>query len=73
MRGPCFDARRGDSAENPTTQGLQLASLPVGTETSIGKDALFQIAQIGKECHSGSAICHQIGKCITLKEVVFAK
>ncbi len=71
MRGLCFDACRGDFAENLTTQGLQLASLPVGTGTPIGKDALFHIAQFGKDCHSGSAICHQIGKCIMPKEGVF--
>lgn len=73
MRDLCFNARRGDLAENLETQALQLASPPVGTETSIGKDAIFQVAQIGKECHSASAICHQIGKCTMPKEGVFAR
>jgi len=73
MRSLCFNARPGDFAENLTTEALELASLPVGTRISIRNDALFEITQIGKECHSGCAIYQQVGKCIMPKEGVFAR
>ncbi len=73
MRQLGFDIGPGDFAENLTTQGLELTSLPTGTEISIGKKVILKITQIGKECHSGCAIYRQIGKCIMPKEGVFAK
>ena len=68
-----FDLGPGDFAENLTTEGLEVASLPVGTQISIGEDILLEVTQIGKECHSGCAIYRQIGKCIMPKEGVFAR
>ncbi len=73
MRGAGFDVNPGDFAENLTTQGVDLVSLPVGTHLSIGQDAVLEITQIGKECHTGCAIFHQVGKCIMPKEGVFAR
>jgi MOSC domain-containing protein YiiM len=63
----------GDFAENLTTEGLDLVSLPVGTRLSVGKDVILEVTQIGKECHTGCAIFQQIGKCIMPKEGVFAR
>ena len=68
-----FDLGPGDFAENLTTEGLEVASLPVGTQISIGKDLVLEVTQIGKECHSGCAIFRQTGKCIMPKEGVFAR
>ena len=73
MRSLGFDINPGDFAENLTTEGIDLASLPVGTRTSIGGQVILEITQIGKECLTGCAIYHQIGKCIMPKEGVFAK
>ncbi|MFO7995849.1 MAG: MOSC domain-containing protein [Dehalococcoidia bacterium] len=73
MRVMGFDVSPGDFAENLTTRGLELASLPVGTKVSIGKDILLEVTQIGKECHSGCAIYWQIGRCIMPKEGIFAR
>jgi len=73
MRELGFEVGPGDFAENLTTQGLELASLPVGTRISVGKDVILKITQIGKECHSGCSIYRQIGKCIMPKEGIFAK
>lgn len=73
MRSLGYDVGPGDFAENLTTQGLELASLPLGTRISIGKDVLLEITQIGKECHRGCAIYRRIGKCIMPKEGIFAK
>jgi len=73
MREMGFDLGPGDFAENLTTEGLEVASLPVGTQISIGEDILLEVTQIGKECHSGCAIFRQTGKCIMPKEGVFAR
>ena len=68
-----FAITPGDFAENLTTEGIELTSLPTGTHISIGEEVTLEITQIGKECHAGCAIYHQIGKCIMPKEGVFAK
>jgi FdhD protein len=68
-----FEVGPGDFAENLTTQGMELVSLPVGTKISIGKDVLLEVTQIGKECHRGCAIYQEIGKCVMPKEGIFAR
>ncbi|NWF77918.1 MAG: MOSC domain-containing protein [Chloroflexi bacterium] len=73
MRKLGFEVSPGDFAENLTTQGVELVSLPVGTRISIGQDVLLEVTQIGKQCHNGCAIYRQIGKCVMPKEGVFVK
>ena len=73
MRRLGFDVRPGDFAENMTSEGIDLASLPVGTRLLIGEEIVLEVTQIGKECHSGCAIYRQIGKCIMPKEGIFAR
>jgi len=73
MRGLGFNVNLGDFAENLTTEGIDLVSLPVGTHTAVGDEVILEITQIGKECHTGCAIYRQIGKCIMPKEGVFAR
>ncbi|MFB0556935.1 MAG: MOSC domain-containing protein [Dehalococcoidia bacterium] len=73
MRRLGFDVGPGDFAENLTTEGIDLLSLPVGTRISIGGEIVLEITQIGKDCHTGCAIYRQIGKCIMPKEGVFTK
>ncbi len=68
-----FNVGVGDFAENLTTEGIDLVSLPVGTQISIGKEIILEISQIGKECHAWCDIRRQIGQCIMPKEGVFAK
>lgn len=63
----------GSFAENLTTEGIELISLPIGTELCVGKDIILKVTQIGKECHTGCAIFQQVGKCIMPKEGVFTK
>ena len=72
MRSLGFEVGPGDFAENLTTQGVELASLPPDTRIYMGKDVILEITQIGNECHSGCAIHRQISKCIMPKEGVFA-
>ena len=68
-----FDIGPGDFAENITTEGMELVSLPVGRRLLLGKEVILEVTQIGKECHIGCAIYRQIGKCIMPKEGVFAR
>ena len=63
----------GDFAENLTTRGIDLKSLPVGTRLRIGSDALVEITQIGKRCHNGCEIMRLAGNCIFPREGIFGK
>ena len=73
MRDAGFEVNPGDFAENITTEGLDLSSLPLGTSLQLGPDIFVEITQIGKNCHKGCAIFRQVGKCIMPSEGVFAK
>lgn len=73
MRALGLDLRPGDFAENITTEGIELLSLPVGTRLAVGDEVILEISQIGKECHVGCAIFRQVGRCIMPREGVFAR
>lgn len=62
----------GDFAENVTTQGIDLPSLPIGKRLKVGS-VVLEISQIGKECHNRCAIYYQAGDCVMPKEGIFAK
>jgi MOSC domain-containing protein YiiM len=68
-----LDVKPGDFAENITTEGLDLVSLPVGTELHIGSGVIGEVSQIGKECHTRCAIYYQAGDCVMPKEGIFIK
>jgi MOSC domain-containing protein YiiM len=72
MRRLGLDVDSGDFAENITTRGIDLPSLPVGTRLTVG-DVLIEVTQIGKECHTRCAIYHQAGDCVMPKEGIFAR
>ncbi len=72
MKDLGFDVGPGDFAENLTTEGIDLVSLPVGTRVTVGDDVILEISQIGKECHTRCAIFKQLGQCIMPQEGVFA-
>lgn len=63
----------GDFAENITTQGIDLLSLPIGTKIIIGENVETEVSQIGKVCHTRCAIYHQAGDCVMPKEGIFVK
>lgn len=73
MRELGLNVGPGDFAENLTTEGLNLVSLPVGTEISIGNEVRLEITQIGKECHTKCAIYRAVGQCIMPEEGVFTR
>ncbi|MEG0912451.1 MAG: molybdopterin-binding protein [Oscillospiraceae bacterium] len=62
----------GIFAENITTSGISLHTLPVGTRLRLGK-TLVEVTQIGKECHSDCEIFKKVGKCIMPTEGIFAQ
>ena len=73
MRGKGMELDCGDFAENITTQGIELNTLPIGTVFHIGKDVVLELTQIGKECHAACEIRTLIGDCIMPREGVFTK
>lgn len=72
MRKMGLDVNPGDFAENITTEGIDLVSLPLGTKLKVGA-ALGEVTQIGKECHTRCAIYYQAGDCVMPKEGIFIK
>ena len=62
----------GAFGENLVVEGIGLRRLPVGTLLGCG-DAVLEITQIGKECHSHCAIYQKMGDCIMPREGVFAR
>jgi MOSC domain-containing protein YiiM len=72
MRGKGVEIGFGDFAENITTRGVDLASLPVGTRLHIGQ-AELEVSQIGKECHSHCAIYQAVGDCVMPRRGIFAR
>lgn len=71
QNGPQEGLCHGIFAENITTEGIELYTLPVGTRLSVG-ECEIEISQIGKECHEGCAISKLVGKCVMPREGVFA-
>ena len=63
----------GVFAENLTTEGITLYTLPVGTLLKVGDEAILEVTQIGKECHEGCAVSKLVGQCVMPKEGIFAK
>ena len=61
----------GSFAENLTTTGIELFTLPIGTKFKIGKEVLLEMTQIGKKCHTGCAISQLVGKCVMPQEGIF--
>jgi MOSC domain-containing protein YiiM len=73
MRDLGLDVNPGDFAENLTTEGIDLVSLPIGTKLKIGDHSIGEVTQIGKECHNRCAIYYQAGDCVMPKEGIFIK
>jgi MOSC domain-containing protein YiiM len=72
MQAKGLDVTTGDFAENITTEGIDLPSLPIGTKLVIG-ETLNEVTQIGKECHTRCAIYQQAGDCVMPREGIFVK
>ena len=62
----------GAFGENLIVDGFRMNTLPVGAYLTVG-DALLEITQIGKECHTRCRIYETMGECIMPREGVFAR
>jgi len=68
-----IDVGPGDFAENLTTEGIDLPSLPIGTKLLVGEGVVLRVTQIGKECHARCAIFQQVGDCVMPREGIFTE
>ncbi len=73
IRAKGLDVNYGDFAENITTEGINLPSLPIGTNLKIGDKVLLEVTQIGKVCHNRCNIFYTVGDCVMPREGIFAK
>lgn len=62
----------GAFGENIVAEGIDFRCLPVGSWIGMG-EAVLELTQIGKECHTHCAIYHSVGDCIMPREGVFAR
>lgn len=60
----------GSFAENITVEDFDLSSLSVGDRVRVG-EALLELSQIGKECHTRCAVYHSAGDCIMPRKGLF--
>ncbi len=72
MRERMKEIGAGDFAENITTRGIDFKTVSIGQKIKAG-EALLEITQIGKECHSACDIKIKVGYCIMPTEGIFAK
>jgi MOSC domain-containing protein YiiM len=73
IRQKGLNVNYGDFAENLTTEGIELFTLPLGTRISVGNDVLLEVTQIGKTCLAPCAIYHAVGDCVMPKEGIFVR
>lgn len=73
MRAKGLNVGPGSFAENLTTQGIDLLSLPIGSRVRVGSDVVLEITQHGKVCHDRCAIYEIAGDCVMPREGIFAE
>jgi len=73
MRDVGLELGPGDFAENLTTRGLDLLTLAIGTKVRVGAEAVLEITQHGKTCHTACAIRRLVDECIMPTEGIFGK
>jgi len=72
MQGKGMKIGYGDFAENITTEGVDLSTLPPGTRLFLG-ECEVEVTQVGKECHQNCAIFHTVGDCVMPRKGIFVK
>lgn len=73
MQAKGLNVGPGSFAENLTTRGIDLLSLPLGSRVAVGSEAILEITQHGKVCHDRCAIYYQAGDCVMPREGIFAR
>lgn len=64
------DLAPGSFAENITVEGFDLSALAIGDRLRVG-EALLELSQIGKECHTKCRVYQITGDCIMPKKGLF--
>ena len=67
------DLTHGAFGENMVVDGLDFKKISVGTRLLVGKTAVLEVVQIGKECHQPCSIYRAVGYCVMPEEGIFAK
>lgn len=62
----------GSFAENLTTEGFDLSRLKIGDRLKAG-EALLEVSQLGKECHTKCEVFKQSGECIMPQKGIFTR
>jgi MOSC domain-containing protein YiiM len=73
MRAKGADVAAGSFAENLTTQGIDLPTLPIGTILVTSGGATLEVTQIGKVCHDRCEIYAAVGDCVMPREGIFVR
>ncbi len=73
IRAKGLEVGYGDFAENLTTEGIPLSTLPIGTRLRVGAEVLLEISQIGKVCYNRCQIFFTVGDCVMPREGIFAQ
>jgi MOSC domain-containing protein YiiM len=73
MRAVGLNVGPGSFAENLTTEGVDLLSLPIGSRVRVGDGVVLEITQHGKICHNKCAIYEAAGDCVMPREGIFAR
>ena len=63
----------GALAENLTTSGLELATLPLGTRLRVGRDVVLEVSKVGRKCHRYCATYEKLGDCAMKRESVLVR
>lgn len=62
----------GAFGENFVVEGIDFSKVSIGTRLK-SEDIIFEITQLGKECHSRCKIYEKMGDCIMPRDGIFAK
>jgi molybdopterin adenylyltransferase len=73
MEAAGLDLDPGAFGENLVIEAPNLDGLTVGRRLRLGPDAVIQVTQKGKECHTPCEIFHTVGDCIMPREGFFAR
>ncbi len=72
MREKGLDLKAGDFGENVVTRGIDWTKVKKGGRISMG-EAVLEVTQLGKECHTPCSIYRAVGYCIMPEKGIFAR